>query len=303
MKKKVFIGIFLLVVVVGLCVYLTNRKSENYNVTMETSGKNAETDTATVAADATSTAMIATATASTTTEVSTQVVTTGLAPTEVDKPVVTNKNENSNKLTVVIDPGHGKGGLSELELLSPDSTVKKIKDGGGAEGIVTKVPEYVVTMQVGVKLKALLEQKNVNVVMTKNNVDTDLGNIDRANVGNNNNANLTIRLHCDSADSSSATGASMLVPASVGYAKSIAGVSGSYGLTILNSLLSTAGMKNRGVSVHDDMTGFNWSKVPVVLVEMGFMSNPTEDKLLNDDSYQNKLAQGLSDGIMKALSR
>lgn len=51
------------------------------------------------------------------------------------------------------------------------------------------------------------------------------------------------------------------------------------------------------------MTGFNWSKVPVVLVEMGFMSNPTEDKLLNDDSYQNKLAQGLSDGIMKALNK
>lgn len=296
MKKKVLIGIFLLIVVLGLFSYLKNKKSENYNAYAKASDYNVEADTGAVTAYATSTAIVATtATTSSETAVSASV-------TEA-KPAVTNENKNSSKLTVVIDPGHGKGGLSDLELQSPDSSVKKIKDGGGAEGIVTKVPEYVVVMQVGVKLKALLEQKNVNVVMTKNNVDTDLGNIDRANVGNNINANLTIRLHCDSADSSSATGASMLVPASVGYAKSIAGVSGSYGQTILNSLVSTAGMKNRGVSVHDDMTGFNWSKVPVVLVEMGFMSNPTEDKLLNDDSYQNKLAQGLSDGIMKALNK
>ena len=56
-------------------------------------------------------------------------------------------------------------------------------------------------------------------------------------------------------------------------------------------------MKNRGITVSQDMTGFNWSKVPVVLIEMGFMSNANEDRLLTSDSYQNKLAQGLCDGI------
>lgn len=49
------------------------------------------------------------------------------------------------------------------------------------------------------------------------------------------------------------------------------------------------------------MTGFNWSKVPVILVEMGFMSNPNEDKLLSQDTYQDKLAQGLCNGIIEAL--
>ncbi|WP_293978545.1 N-acetylmuramoyl-L-alanine amidase, partial [uncultured Clostridium sp.] len=58
---------------------------------------------------------------------------------------------------------------------------------------------------------------------------------------------------------------------------------------------------NRGISVRDDMTGFNWSKVPVILVEMGFMSNPEEDKLLSDEGYQNKLAQGLCNGIVKCM--
>ena len=74
-----------------------------------------------------------------------------------------------------------------------------------------------------------------------------------------------------------------------------------YGEIILNSLVETAHMNNRGISVRDDMTGFNWSKVPVILVEMGFMSNPEEDKLLSDEGYQNKLAQGLCNGIVKCM--
>ena len=36
-------------------------------------------------------------------------------------------------------------------------------------------------------------------------------------------------------------------------------------------------MKNNGVVERDDMTGFNWSKVPVILVEMGFLSRKTKN--------------------------
>ena len=47
-----------------------------------------------------------------------------------------------------------------------------------------------------------------------------------------------------------------------------------------NSLIHSIGMKNRGVVERNDLTGFNWSVVPVILVEMGFQSNVEEDKLL-----------------------
>lgn len=207
----------------------------------------------------------------------------------------------ANKKVVVIDPGHSSHGNKGVEKLSPDSDVMKIKDPGGAQGDFTGTPEYVVAMSVALKLKSLLEQNQVTVIMTKTQDSDSPGNIERAEVGNSNNANLEIRIHCDSADSSSANGASMLVPQHIGYAKDISGISEKYGQTILDSLVADAGMKNRGVVKRDDLTGFNWSKVPVVLVEMGFMSNPQEDKLLNDDSYQNKLAQGLCDGILESL--
>lgn len=209
----------------------------------------------------------------------------------------------SGKKVVVIDPGHGAGGNHEYELQSPDSSVTKMKDGGGTEGVATGVPEYVVTLKVAEKLKTLLEQNNYTVVMTKTQLSEDPGNIERAEVGNNNNADLVIRLHCDGIDDQSITGASMLVPAPVGYATGISDISNQYGQTILNDLIANAGMSNRGVVQRSDLTGFNWSKVPVVLVELGFMSNPQEDRLLSDDGYENKLAQGLYNGISNCLKK
>ena len=211
------------------------------------------------------------------------------------------QSPNVKKL-VVIDPGHASSSNHEKEKVSPDSETMKIKDGGGAEGIATKTPEYKIAMSVSLKLKELLEQNGISVIMTKTSNEVSLGNIERAEVGNSNNADLEIRIHCDSAESQSAKGASMLVPAKCGYAASISDVSRRYGETILKNVISTAKMNNRGIVEREDLTGFNWSKVPVVLIEMGFLSNPEEDKLLNDDSYQNKLAQGMCNGILEALN-
>lgn len=218
----------------------------------------------------------------------------------IDNTVNVKSDENSKKV-IVIDPGHASHSNLEKEEQSPGSGIMKIKDGGGAQGNTTGTPEYVVNMQVAMKLKSLLEAQNYTVIMTKTSNDVSLGNIERANIGNDNNASLVIRIHCDSAENPAASGASMLVPEKVGYAEAISDVSREYGETVLNSLVESAGMKNRGISIRGDMTGFNWSKVPVILVEMGFMSNPEEDKLLSDEIYQDKLAQGLYNGIVKCF--
>jgi N-acetylmuramoyl-L-alanine amidase len=50
------------------------------------------------------------------------------------------------------------------------------------------------------------------------------------------------------------------------------------------------------------LTGFNWSKIPVILLEMGYMTNVQEDKLLNSDDYQNKIVLGIVDGVTKYYS-
>nr|WP_208459566.1 N-acetylmuramoyl-L-alanine amidase [Clostridium botulinum] len=210
--------------------------------------------------------------------------------------------ENLKNKIIVIDPGHANRSNLELERVSPDSEEKKIKDGGGADGVNSKTPEYLIAMDVASKLKETLQKEGYTVIMTKNKHSESLGNIERAEVGNKNNANLVIRIHADSADLEDAKGASILVPSKKGYASEINELSKKYGGILLSEMVASANMNNRGVVEREDMTGFNWSKVPVVLVEMGFLSNAEEDKLLNTEEYRIKIVQGLTEGIKKAIS-
>ncbi|MCC5424411.1 N-acetylmuramoyl-L-alanine amidase family protein [Clostridium botulinum] len=210
--------------------------------------------------------------------------------------------ENLKNKIIVIDPGHASRSNLELERVSPDSEEKKIKDGGGADGVNSKTPEYLIAMDVASKLKETLQKEGYTVIMTKNKHSERLGNIERAEVGNKNNASLVIRIHADSADLEDANGASILVPSKKGYASEINELSKKYGGILLSEMVASANMNNRGVVEREDMTGFNWSKVPVVLVEMGFLSNAEEDKLLNTEEYRIKIVQGLTEGIKKAIN-
>ncbi|MBW9150870.1 N-acetylmuramoyl-L-alanine amidase [Clostridium estertheticum] len=215
-----------------------------------------------------------------------------------DKEIL--KKKDLSKV-VVIDPGHASITSLEQEKQAPGSTIMKIKEPGGAEGINTKTPEYVVNMAVAVRLKVLLIKKGYTVIMTKTENKQMLGNIARAQVGNDSKANLVIRIHADSNDNSSVSGASMLVPTDTKNTDPIYKLSKQYGQVVFRKLINNVGMNDRGVVERDDMTGFNWSKVPVILVEMGFLSNTSEEKLLITESYQDKLAKGLAEGIDAAL--
>ena len=53
----------------------------------------------------------------------------------------------------------------------------------------------------------------------------------------------------------------------------------------------------RGCIIRDDLTGTNWSEIPVTLIEMGFMSNSAEDRKMQKKTFQNKMAKGMADGI------
>ena len=203
---------------------------------------------------------------------------------------------------IVIDPGHGPWVNLDMEPVAPESEITKRKYGVGATGVVTGTLEREINLNVSLMLRDLLEKDGYTVIMTRTDHETISSNIDRANLANDNNADLMLRIHSDSYKDSKVNGASMLVPGNVGYAVDIVDISRTYGEIILNTLTEEVGMKNRGVITRTDQTGFNWSTVPIMTVELGFLSNPDEDRLLSSSDYQTKLAQALYKGIVKCFN-
>jgi N-acetylmuramoyl-L-alanine amidase len=236
--------------------------------------------------------------------------TTSKEPLEAKIPVndskASDKKEQSKEIkkskVIVLDPGHANKSNLEKEPAAPNSKVFKIKDGGGAQGIATRTPEYKINMEVALRLKELLEVKGYTVVMTKTDNSLSLGNVERAEIWNKANADLAVRIHADSVNEGSVRGASMLIPSAANeYTKPIYKNSKEYGKIILDTLIAQVGMRSRGLIESNDMTGFNWSKVPVILVEMGFLSNVEEDRLLSSKEYQEKICKALADGIALAV--
>lgn len=212
-------------------------------------------------------------------------------------------SEQSDRSPIIsIDPGHQKQANLDLEPIGPGSSRMKEKARGGARGIVSKIPEYKITLQISMRLKALLEKAGIRVVMTRETDDVNVSNIERARIANEAKANLFVRIHADGSESPLINGISTLYPSRNQWTEAIHSESLRAAQLIQQELIRNTGRKDNGIVARNDLTGFNWSKVPVVLVEVGFLSNPEEDELLNDSEFQQRIAQGIFDGIKSYLA-
>ena len=211
---------------------------------------------------------------------------------------------NLKNLIICVDAGHQKKASLKKEPIAPGSSVLKVKDPGGASGVLTKIPEHELNLKVSKLLKSRLEELGATVVMTRESSEVDLGNIERAEIANRSSADLFIRIHADGCDNPAVKGVSVLIPGSE-YVKdtNMLKQSKDASQSILKSLVDTTGAKSRGIIERNDLTGFNWAKVPVVLVEMGFLSNAEEDKLLNTSEYQKKIADGIANALVSVYSK
>ena len=212
---------------------------------------------------------------------------------------------SSGRPVVVIDPGHDLRANSETEPIGPGSSTRKIKDGGGTHGVVSGLREADLNLAVSLRLRELLERAGIEVVMTRaRTAGTSIGNVARARIANRARARLFLRVHADGSTDPSVRGTHTLYPAyRRGWTDDVYAQSRRAAGIVQRALHSSLGFPDRGLQERSDFTGFNWANVPVILVEMGFMTNPTEDRLLATRAYQRRAAVGLCRGTLRFLGR
>lgn len=196
-------------------------------------------------------------------------------------------------IIIGIDPGHQAKGNNEKEAVAPGSSEMKAKVSSGTQGVSTRIPEYEVNLRVSLMLREALEKEGATVVMTRETNDVDISNQERAILCNEAGCGLVLRIHCNGASDKSVNGMGMYVRATGACAEQSCFAAE----CLIAVMAEVTGAKAQGIYKRDTYTGLNWSEVPSVLVEMGYMSNPDEDEKLCDPEYQALLVEGMVDGI------
>jgi len=199
---------------------------------------------------------------------------------------------------VCIDPGHP----SEVGL--------------GTRG--KHVTEVAMAWDVALRMRKELEAKGVRVVLTKSRELERVENVRRAQIANQANADLMVRLHCDAA---AGTGFAVYWPAEPGTARGKTGPSRDViertrpiAKTFHKTLAANLGAALRDNGIRTDratniggrqgaLTGSIFSEVPVVLVEMCVLTNPRDEAFIRRPENRQIMARALSRAALAAIGK
>ena len=186
---------------------------------------------------------------------------------------ITSAEDNVPEFCVVIDAGHGGS------------------DGGTASGGVI---EKDINLAVALKLKAILEDNNIEVVLTRSS-DENVSLAQRTSVANDSNADFFISLHCNYYEDDTQIAGLECYYDSPDAVESIV-----YAESIIDAVSLSDDIKARNAKAASYYVLRN-VKMPAVLVEMGFLSNASERQNLASEEYQETLSQRIAEGILQEL--
>lgn len=210
------------------------------------------------------------------------------------------------RLRVCIDPGHGgsysgavSGGVAEERInLAVAKKLASILRSRGVEVVMTRTGDSKVYRGGDIRTWRWIESEGVyRYAVFSAPTPTDRLRRDlqaRADVARRQGADLYVSIHCN-AGSSSARGIEVWHSTNDPSGRR-------YASDVLAGMLGATGAKNRGVKTANFYVT-RWSNQPAVLVECGFLSNPSERARLASSSYQTRLARGIANGIDRFADR
>ena len=168
----------------------------------------------------------------------------------------------------------------------------------GAEG--NGLREQDIVFRIGILTAELFrENPNFEVKLSRPTLDVQLGTSnttslrERVRLANEWGADYFISLHTNASSIPSATGVEA-------FAFSEPSVSFNLGKDIVESISELTGLQNRGMKVRSGLYVLRKTQMPAVLVELGFITNPNDARLMVDEPEL--FAQGVYNGTLKYLN-
>lgn len=199
--------------------------------------------------------------------------------------------------TVCIDPGNQLN-PGQPEHTDPSQTNMTSPEERG-RGTLTGNPEDLINLDIAMKLKDLLEKDGMNVIMTREASDVQVGEINRAAIASKEGADLLASIHCPTSTDATRLGTQTIFAAENQYNQGIFQKSKAAALYCQSEVLKSCGLEDLGTNPKKDRVVLNWSQVPAFQVEVAYLSNPRDDSMLSQEDFRWKVAWGLRNGIIK----
>ena len=191
---------------------------------------------------------------------------------------------------VVIDPGHG----------GDDQGIQASIDADDAEGntsIAEKLSEKDVAFDISVRVKELLENEGVYVLLTRSK-DESADDSSRILAANMLPADLFVSVHASQSDDSSVYGIGGYYNKDL-YTPEVTGQE--FASVLLNEISDTTGQRVAFLSDDIRKEPIRDLMIPSAVVSVGEMTNMQDLRLLSRDDYRQKCAQGIASGIIRTF--